>query len=510
MTDSLIKLRERLAQIEDLGATAELLGWDQNTKMPANGAATRAHMQATLARIQHERFTAAETGRLLEGAANELARRGSGAEIADSDDARIVENVRRDWEKARRTPEDLAAELAHAASAGQEAWVAARAAGDFAAFAPHLQRNLDLARRYVECHLGHEDYACAYDVLLDDYDPGMRTAEVEALLAELKAALIPLIATVTAAGFEQQVTNRQFPVVAQRGLVMEVLERIGFDPAGWRLDDTIHPFATAIGAGDIRVTTRYEEAHFPTALYGAMHETGHGLYSAQIPAELGRTPIGEARSLSLHESQSRLWENLVGRSRAFCEWLAPRVASYGGAELANLDARSLFRAVNRVSPSLIRIEADEATYGLHIVLRFELEQELIEGRLRVHELPDAWNARMREYLGVEVPNDAEGVLQDVHWSAGLIGYFPTYALGNLISAQLWRAMSRDIPDLDERLRTAEFGPLRQWLREHVHRYGSKFNTREVLTRAVGGPLEVSPYVDYLKAKLGDVYGLDLA
>jgi carboxypeptidase Taq len=271
----------------------------------------------------------------------------------------------------------------------------------------------------------------------------------------------------------------------------------------------VHPFAVSFGSQDVRITTRWDESFFPMALYGAMHECGHGLYEAGIAPTLQRTPLGHAESLGLHESQSRLWENMVGRGRPFCGVLAPRIAELLGGPLAGLDRDTLYRAVNRVHPSFIRVEADEATYSLHIVLRFELEQELIEGRLAVKDLPEAWNARFKQYLGLDVPDDANGVLQDVHWSSGMIGYFPTYALGNLIGGQLWERAHHDIADLDEQLAAGELGGLREWLREHVHRHGAKFTMTEMLERVVSGPIEVPPFVAYLKRKLGDVYELEL-
>jgi carboxypeptidase Taq len=299
-----------------------------------------------------------------------------------------------------------------------------------------------------------------------------------------------------------------FPVEGQRQLVRETVARMGFTDDAWRMDDTVHPFAMGIGGGDVRITTRWDEHFFPTGLFGAMHECGHGLYEAGLPDALRRTPIGDPGSLGLHESQSRLWENMVGRGRPFSQVLAPRIAVLAGGELAGIDADTLYRAVNRVKPTFIRVEADEATYALHIILRFELEQALIDGTLAVSDLPEAWNSRFEEYLGIRVTNDADGVLQDVHWSEGLIGYFPTYALGNLIAGQLWERANAEITGLEDQLAAGELAELRAWLGLRVHRYGAKFSTTELLEREVGGPIAVTPFVDYLKAKLGDVYGLD--
>jgi carboxypeptidase Taq len=502
MSENLTGLRARLAQLSDLQSAAALMHWDQQTMMPARGGEARAEALATLERITHDTFTSADTGRLLEAASVQL----DGTRDPDSDDVRLLLVTNRRWEKARRVPGELAADLARAASVGQEAWVAARERSDFAAFAPYLERNLELTRRYVACFDGFD---CAYDVLLDDYDPGMKTAEVAELFAALRTELVPLIAAIAerSAEVDDSYVHGQFPIDRQRRLVARVLTGMGFDPSGWRMDDAVHPFATGISSSDVRITTRWDETYFPSALYGAMHECGHGLYEAGIDPALQRTPLGHGESLSLHESQSRMWENMVGRGAAFCRFLAPRVAETFPESLSDLDAKTLYRAVNRVEPSFIRVEADEATYSLHIVLRFELEQELIEGRLAVKDLPEAWNDRVKRYLGLEVRDDADGVLQDVHWSAGLIGYFPTYALGNLVAGALWQRASADLPGLDGQVAAGELAPLREWLREHVHRHGAKFTTRELLTRVTGEPLSVGPFVGYLKAKLEEIYGV---
>ena len=513
MTDHSAQLRERLAHLMDLRGAGALLQWDQQTMMPPRGGFARAESLATLQRISHELFVSPETGRLLQAAAE-----GLDADAPDSDDACLVSVTRRQWEKARRVPTDLAADLARAASVGQEAWVHARAESDFEAFAPYLERNLELARRYVDCFhctdapegsdvLG--GFECAYDVLLDDYEPQMRTGQVAALFGELRDQLVPLIRSAgeLSGRVDDSCLHGKFPVELQRRLVEDVVKLMGFEAQGWRMDDAVHPFATAIGRDDVRITTRWEESYFASGLYGAMHECGHGLYEAGIDSTLQRTPLGQGESLGLHESQSRLWENMVGRGRPFSSALAPRIAELFGGSLAELEPDVLYRAVNRVKPSLIRVEADEATYGLHIVLRFELEQELIEGRLAVRDLPEAWKARCSEYLGLQVPDDARGVLQDVHWSAGLIGYFPTYAIGNLIAAQLWERAHVDLPGLDERIAAGELAPLREWLRDRVHRHGAKFTSTALLERVAGEPIAVAPFVAYLKRKLGDVYGM---
>ncbi len=503
MTDPFQELRERTAALADLRNVAQLLDWDQQTMMPPGGAAARAETVATVQRLSHEMFVSDQTGRLLEAAEARL----DGA-APESDEASIVRVVKRRWEKARRVPSQLAADLAHAASVGQQAWVVARRESDFASFVPYLERNFELIARYVDCF---DDLDCAYDALIDDYEPGACTAEVAALFDELKSELSGLLAATTehADRVDDSILHGQFPIDRQRALVAWLLELMGFDRGSWRMDDAVHPFATGFGNRDVRITTRWDERFLPTSMYGAMHECGHGLYEEGVASSLQRTLLGHPESLGLHESQSRLWENMVGRGRPFCGVLAPRIAELFGGPIAHIDGDRLYRAVNRVTPSLIRVEADEVTYGLHIVIRFELEQELVDGRLSVRDLPEAWNARYEQYLGIEVPDDARGVLQDTHWASGLIGYFPTYSLGNLIAGQLFARVHSDLPDLDAQLAAGELHGLREWLRENVHRHGAKFSTREVLSRVVGGPIAVGPFIDYLKGKLSQVYDLDL-
>ena len=504
MTSQLQQLREALAEVEDLRHAAGVAEWDQQTQMPPRGAAARAEVLATLEKVAHEKFVAAEIGQLLEGAASELER--AGRQDPDDDDVALVRHTRRHWEKARRVPTELAADLARTGSLGQEVWVKARAENDFAAFAPVLSRQIELKQRYVECF---EGFDCAYDALLDDYEPQMKTATVAGLFAELRDELVPLIEAVSQRELDDSIVHGHFPVEAQRRLVREVISLQGWNPEGWRLDDAAHPFATSFANADVRITDRWDESYFPSSLYGAMHETGHGLYEAGIADALMRTPLGHGVSLGVHESQSRLWENMVGRGRPFAEVLAPRVAHAFGGPLEGVSPERLFRAVNRVGASLIRVEADEATYSLHVIIRFELEQALIDGRLSVADLPEAWNARYRDYLGIEVPSDADGVLQDVHWSVGLFGYFSTYALGNLIAGQLWRQAHLDLGDLDDQIAAGELGGLRGWLVQNVHRHGAKYLTPDLLGRVVGTGIEVAPFVDYLKAKLSDVYELSL-
>jgi carboxypeptidase Taq len=502
MATGMTELGEWIAGLADLRRACAVLQWDQNTLMPPLGAPLRAEQLATLERIAHERLTSEQTGELLEAAEAEL------QDLPpDSVQARIVSETRRLYEKDRRVPVDLAAARAKAASSGYKSWVTARAANDFDQFMPSLELNFQLTREYIACFDGYDD---PYDVVLDDYAPGMRTAHAAALLEQMRNELVPIIEAVRGREIDVTPLHVNYPIAGQRQLVDQVLRWMGFNDAGWRIDDTIHPFESSFSVDDVRLTTRYAEGYFPTALYGAMHECGHGLYEAGIAPELQRTPLGTIRSSAIHESQSRLWENMVGRGRPFSAALAPALVGRSGGALTGLESEQLFRAVNAVRPSAIRIEADESTYGLHVVLRFELERALLAGEIAVADLPEVWNARMREYLGIEVDSDADGVMQDVHWSEGLIGYFPTYAIGNLIAGQLWERLRADITDLDDQLAAGELHGLREWLRENVHRHGSRYSDTELLERVVGGPVAVAPFIAYLKAKLSDVYKLDFA
>jgi carboxypeptidase Taq len=490
-------LRARMAELSDLGSLSRLLFWDQQTMMPPGGAESRAERAATLSLIIHARESDPELGSLLDTLDAWAA-----SEDPDSDDVRLVFWSRRDYEKSVRVPAELAAEMTKARALGQHAWQEARAANDYGRFRDFLQRHVELRRQYVDCFEGFEH---PYDALLDDFEPGLTTAELRPLFAELRDALVPIVAAAGDAGQARNdgALHGTFGVDAQRIAVHNVLEDIGFDPQHWRLDPTLHPFAAGLAPDDIRLTTKYDESDFAVALYSALHEFGHGLYEAQVDKQLFRTTLDDPVSLGVHESQSRMWENIVGRSRSFCAWLHPRLAEWLPGTVAGIDAAGLYRAVNTVQPSLIRTEADETTYNLHIVLRFELEVALIEGTVSVDELPDAWDTGMERLLGIQVPTVADGVLQDVHWSTGLFGYFPTYTLGNLIGPQMWERIVEDLPDLDDQFVRGEFAPLREWLREHVHRHGRKFPPRELLRRITGDDLRVEPFLRYLREKLAD-------
>ena len=473
-----------------------LLSWDQNTYMPQGGHGARGDQLATLERIVHDRLVHPDIARLLDALEPWAAE-----EDPDSDDVRLVRLTRRDHEKAARVPADLAAAMAREAAAGYEAWLDAHESGDFGRFRDPLARSVELRREYAACF---PDAAHPYDVLLDDFEPGMTLAEIRPLFEELVPGLAPLI---TAAAEVPEILAGDFPIDGQRALLEDVLRAVGFEDGSWRLDEAPHPFALSPGPGDVRITTRYRPDDLGWSLYSGLHEFGHGLYDASIGPGLRRTPLYGCASLGIHESQSRLWENVIGRGRAFSAWLLPRLQAHLPVAFGSTDHATFFRGLNRIEPTLIRTESDETTYNLHIALRLELELGLLEGRLDVDGLPDAWAQGMHRLLGIEVPSDREGVLQDVHWASGLFGYFPTYTLGNLMAAQLWAQLRDDLPDVDEQLERGEFADVREWLRVHIHQHGRKYTQRELLRRATGQELAVQPLLGYLGTKLRDAGAL---
>jgi carboxypeptidase Taq len=493
------ELQRRLQEVSDLGKTMSLLAWDQQVMMPRGGGPLRAEQLATVGRIAHEKFTSAEVGRLLD----ELHDFGEQHEY-DSFEASLIRVVSRDWDKARRVPSQLRADIVRASALANQVWIDARKNNDFASFLPVLRTNLDLRKRYIECFdVGDEPY----DIVLDDFERDMKTAEVRRLFDYVKEHQAPLVKEVAARADELEEARGEFPIGLQQQFELEVARAFGFDDECWRLDPTVHPFASGTGTTDIRLTTRYFPQNLD-GLFATMHEFGHGLYEHQVDPTLERSPLARGVSLGMHESQSRMWENLVGRSLAFWRHFFPRLQQVFPGPLAGHDADRWYREVNAVQPSLIRVEADEATYNLHIIVRFELEQAMLADEFPLEQLPEEWNRRIWEYLGIEVPDDTRGVLQDVHWSGGSIGYFPTYALGNLISAQIWEKVTADLPSLYGEFEQGEFGSLRDWLREHLHRHGRKFTPGETLERVVGTTqIDPEPYVRYLREKLADIYGI---
>jgi carboxypeptidase Taq len=490
METALAELKERLGGLTDLRRTEGLLLWDMQVFMPPGGAPTRAAQLATIEEILHARVVDDRFGELfdeLEPFTAELPE--------DSDDACLIRVARRDWERARRVPTELAVEFAKVSAESYDAWVKARVESDFAAFAPWLERVVDLRRRYIECYAPYDD---AYDVLLEDYEPGMKTSEIREIFSVLRPELRTLVAE-HATDEDDAFMSGPFPIAAQDALSRDLCEALGATWDQFRLDTTVHPFEITFGLGDIRLTSRYAEDDL-LSLFTAMHECGHGLYEWGVSRTLERTPLAAGVSATLHESQSRLWENVVGRSLPFWRWFYPRVQAAFPGPLGGVSLEEFHRATNRVRRSFIRVDADETSYGLHVILRFELEQELLTGRLAVKDLPDAWNARFEELMGISVPNDAVGVLQDAHWSGGGFGYFPTYLLGTVLSVQIWEKAREAIPNVDEQIGRGEFAELHEWLRATIYSLGRKLTPAETIRRAVGGPLSPEPYLAYLREK----------
>ena len=497
MIDAYAALLAHTRETHLLATTSALLAWDQETGMPPSAGEVRAQQLALLARLAHERATDPRVADWL--AACEA------SPLGDPDRAANVRELRRDHDRATRLPPSLVEELASVESRAQQAWAAARAASDFAAFLPWLERIVALQQQKADC-LRRDDQG-RWDALADIYEPGMRAADLRQLFAPLRQRLVALRERLTA-GTPPDTSFSRVPIdeARQEAFVRAVVTAMGFDFTRGRIDRSAHPFCTTTGA-DVRLTTRFRGDDVLDALGSTMHEAGHGLYEQGLdPAALG-TPLGEAVSLGIHESQSRLWENHVGRSRAFWQWCWPLAQQHLGSACDGYDADAVFAAGNLVTPSLIRVEADEATYDLHVMVRFELEQELLDGTLPVAELPLRWNAFYRDLLGVEVPDDRRGCLQDVHWSCGLFGYFPTYTLGNLFAAQFFAAADRALGGLGSLLRRGEFGPLREWLREHVHRHGRRYSPDELCRRATGAPLSAEPFLAHLETRLPAVYGV---
>ncbi len=497
------QLRARVAEVARYGAAAAVLGWDQETFMPPKGQPARARQLRALAQLMHQRGTDPQVGEWLSQAEADMRSQGWDP---DSDPARFLKVARREYDRATKVPTEWVAEFAQLTSEAKMHWQQARAQKDFTLFAPYLRRIVAMRRDYASFFAPYDHI---YDPLLDAFEPGMKTATVQQLFARLRTEQVALLKAILARPqVDDAFLYRPFPVAQQKAFVRWVLEHMGFDFEAGRLDESAHPFTTGFSVHDVRLTTRYKETDFfGQAFYSSLHEMGHGLYGQGVNPDYEETPLAGGASLGVHESQSRLWENLVGRSRPYLTWLLPHLRQAFPGVLDDVDLDAFYRGVNKVQPSLIRTEADEVTYNLHIMLRLDLEIALLEGSLDVDDLPEVWNRRMEEDLGVRPGNDAEGVLQDIHWSMGSLGYFPTYALGNVMSAQIWQAVRRDLPDLDAQMQVGRFADLLAWLREHIHRYGSKFEPLEVLRKATGQDLQAEPYLDYLRTKYGEIYGL---
>jgi len=449
--DNYKKFLELLGELADLEAAYSVLDWDRQTFMPPGGASVRAMQLSTITRLAHEKTISDELAAVFEAAKEEVANMDP-----DSDEARIIRKAEHDFEKKRKVPPEWTGEFYHTTSLSNQAWEKARAESDFAYFQPHLEKIVELRKQYAEFFAPYDH---PYDPLLDYFEP---------------------------------------------------IKALGYDFARGRQDKTAHPFTTSFGINDVRITTRFNTNYIGTALFGTMHEAGHGMYDQGVKPSLDRTNVSllmEGYSHAIHESQSRMMENLVGRSRPFWVGFYPKLREVFPNRFGDVDLETLYRAINRVEPSFIRVEADEATYNLHIMLRFEIELALIENKLEVSDLPEVWNSKMEEYLGLTPPDDAKGVLQDVHWSIGYIGYFPTYSLGTVMASQWWEKIEEDIPDLSRQIERREFGNLLAWLRENIHQHGAKFDPVEMLQRVTGSSLTAEPYLRYLRDKYSDIYQL---
>jgi carboxypeptidase Taq len=498
--EKLARLKELTAPAIDLQWVSSRLSWDQETYMPPGAAQSRADQLATINELAHRTATNEEIGQLLDDLAaveDEL--------DYDSDEAALIRVTRREYEKRVNVPPDLIARLSRAAVMGVQAWMQARADQDFNLFLGPLETLIDLKREWAEIF---QPYDNLYDPLLDDFEPGMTYAQIGEVFAGLKPALTELVAEIVEHrdAVDDLVLYGAFDERVQLAIGRAAAEALGYDFDHGRIDLSAHPFTSAASPLDVRITTRVDEAYLPASLMGTIHETGHALYEQHIDPALYRTVLDTGASMAVHESQSRLYENIIGRGRAFWRFFYPEVQAVFPV-LADVDREEFYRAINRSQPSLIRTEADEVTYGLHIILRFELENDLINGRVSAVDLPEVWNERMETYLGVVPDNLNTGVLQDIHWSEGLFGYFPDYLLGSVFSVQLWEALQADVPDVESQIEGGEFDALNGWLQEHVHRHGMKFTLPELAERATGHPLTWEPYMRYLRTKFGELYDL---
>ncbi len=490
-----------LGEVKDLEGAAAALSWDQQTYMPPQGAAARAQQLATLKEMAHTKFASDSIGELL-GQLKPWA-----AQLPhDSFEASVVRVAERDYRKAIKVPAQLVSQLSQATAMGLDTWLKAKSASDFAAFMPSLQRIIDLKVQEAEA-LGYE--GSRYDALLDAYEPQMRSGQVNELFEQLKQRLIPLVQAISERldRVDDSFLHQHYPDRKQWDFGIHVLSDMGFDFRSGRQDRAVHPMTTRLGQGDVRQTTRIQEDFLPSSMFSTFHECGHALYEMGLAEEFTRTPLADGASLGVHESQSRMWENLIGRSFGFWRHYFPRLQRLFPTQLGQISLDAFYRAVNRVEPSLVRIEADEVTYNLHIFIRFELEQQMLSGQLAVQDLPEAWNGKMSSYLGVVPPNDSLGVLQDVHWSVGLVGYFPTYTLGNILSVQFLETAANDYPAALDHLAGENLLAIREWMKEHIHRHGRKFTMPELVQKVTGGPISVEPYLNYIERKYAAIYDL---
>lgn len=496
-------LTAELRYIATLNSIGSVLGFDERTVMPAGGAKHRGDQSALIAGMSHERFTAAKVGDLLGKAAEEV----KAEDRHSARSANVRETLRR-YDRARKLPTALVEEIAKTVTLSEQAWSQARKANDFKAFKPWLEKMYALKRQEIACY-GVPAGGERYDAVLEDYEPGERAANLRKVFDGLKAPLIDLVGKIVSSGRQAplEILTRSYPVESQKQFAQYAAQKIGFDFSSGLLAVSSHPFCSGLGPGDTRMTTRYDPNYFGDAFFGTLHESGHALYDQGLPEDQFGLPAGDAISLGIHESQSRMWENLVGRSRSFWTYFLPKAREAFPVALKDVSEEDWFRAVNDVRPSLIRTESDEATYNLHILIRFELETALLDEQLKTDDLPAAWKEKYGKYLGIDVPTDADGCMQDVHWSAGLIGYFPTYTLGNLYAAQFFAQANKDLGNLDAYFARGEFSPLLSWLRKHIHSVGQRYTAPELVQKVTGHSLDASHLLTHLKARAAEVYGV---
>jgi len=500
MEKNLDRFKELAAEIFDTYFAAQLLEWDQQVNMPPRGAEQRGNQIATLQRLVHTKTIAPEFSKLLD----ELEVYAEGLD-PDSDDARMIKQTRRWYNEKAKVPPEFTAEFYKAVAIAMNTWEKARQEDDFKTFQPHLEKIVELRRQYAEYFAPYEH---VYDPLLDYFEPGMKTTEVRAIFDELRPQQVELLKAIAdRPQVDHSFLYLDYAEQKQWDFGVEVITKFGYDWERGRQDKSAHPFTSGFSVNDVRITTRVERNYLPTALFGTFHECGHALYGMGVNPAFERSALFDGASYAVHESQSRTYENLIGRSLPFWEYAYPCLKELFPSQLGNVDLQTFYRGINKVEPSLIRVEADEATYNLHIMLRLEMEIALMEGTLQVKDLPEVWNSRMEEYLGITPPNDADGVLQDVHWSCGYIGYFSTYALGNLISAQLWDALIVDIPDIFEQFRNGEFLALTDWMKKKIHVHGKKYAPQELVEKVTGSKIDPDPYMKYLTTKYSEIYGI---
>lgn len=489
---------KQYANIFSLNEVVGLLHWDQRVMMPQKGLNQRAEATALIDKIAHGMLTNLD----FVSKVNELA---GAMDDFDSDQKVCIREIKRQVDLATKVSSDLVEKISRHVSLSNAAWVKARENSDFSHFAPFLEKMVELRKEEAEA-LGYKDNP--YDAMIDRFEPYADEASISKVFEDLRERLVPFVQNILSKPKKSDglIHGPKFDIEKQRQFGLGIIRDFGFDFEGGRQDVSVHPFCVGT-MGDVRITTRFYDDDLRPAVFGMFHEAGHGMYEQGFKSKYSGTPLAEHISLAIHESQSRLWENLVGRSMAFWKHYYPALQSTFPEALGQAGLEEFYEAINIIEGSLIRVEADEATYQLHIILRFEIESDLINGRIDVGDLPDEWNRRMEQYLGVKVPNDAEGVLQDVHWSEGLFGYFPTYCLGNLYSAQFFAKASEDIPDLDLLMEKGDFKPLLTWLRENIHCHGKRYPALELVKRVTGKPLSPESFMDYLEKKFGPLYGM---